>query len=330
MEQQPAEIYSWILFLIKIVAFFSTAAFGVLGTIKDSKTKDGEVTRWGRIAVAGVIISGVVSVLTLTLEETAKSAEKKKNDENNIIAQKKANDDKRELNSQFDKLVQQASENIGKTDEVLLKTKRVAEDVQKSVGIQEGIVKDQQGIIEKTGEISEDVKKNVDGQNQVLSRTEKIIYSLNKSAIQQSDLLAGNNELLTGMKTQLASTSDIINSQNELRKNSLRLLAPLKSTAVAYTIKLNLNDKNVRACFEKLSKVVKEFVPETERENGYYTDDTRGITAIILNGELIEFRFNGSSSIFPSLQTTPNTEEHSIAKLLDDNLLTLNFNQSNN
>ena len=322
MEQQPADIYSWILFVIKIAAFISTGIFGVLGTIRDSKDKKGNVTRWGRIAVAGVIISGLISASTLFAEEAVKNAEKQKTDAKNLAAQQA-------LNLKFEELVTKASENIGKTDEVLIKTKGVAEEVQRSVGVQEEIVKTQAGVIEKTNNISENVKKNIEGQNQVLIRTEKIGNSLSVSAVQQQKLLYGNNELLSGMKTQLDFASNILVSQNELSKNSLRLLAPLKTMGIAYTIRLNVEEKEFTKYIDQLVELAKKEKPKIYLSAGSTYYIPQGMNVYMNNNEITGFTLDDGSSLFPSIENNDDASLVSIFENLSSSFVfSLNRNQT--
>jgi hypothetical protein len=58
--------------LLKITSLIATAVFGGLGLLTKYKDDEGKITRWGKIALGGIIISSIVS-LTLYLLETNKA-----------------------------------------------------------------------------------------------------------------------------------------------------------------------------------------------------------------------------------------------------------------
>jgi hypothetical protein len=115
------------------------AGFAILGTTVDYK-KEGQVTKWGRIAIIGVIVSGLISTMLLGIEERAKAKQLKQAEDDKIVAQNKANDEKVELNTQFQNLVTKAEDNIERTEKNLDTTNLIAQDVSKSIQQQSHIL----------------------------------------------------------------------------------------------------------------------------------------------------------------------------------------------
>lgn len=48
-----------------------TGAFGVLGLVKDFKDKKGKITKWGRISLAGILLSTGLGVITQLMDSSA-------------------------------------------------------------------------------------------------------------------------------------------------------------------------------------------------------------------------------------------------------------------
>ena len=71
--------------IVKLISLVLAAAFAILGTLTSYKNDDGNVTRWGRLAIIGVIVSGLLSAVLLGFEESIKLADKIKTDNEKII-----------------------------------------------------------------------------------------------------------------------------------------------------------------------------------------------------------------------------------------------------
>lgn len=72
LEQQRLALDS-----IAVVAVLVTIYLGYLGVTKDYRDKDGQVTRWGRLAAGGIVVSGVLTILTTILQDRVSAAEKR-------------------------------------------------------------------------------------------------------------------------------------------------------------------------------------------------------------------------------------------------------------
>src|SRR5688500_18905527 len=58
---------TWLI-LLKLLATLSTAIFAIIGVVGDRKDAQGRLTRWGKIAIGGVIISLGIAIATQILE----------------------------------------------------------------------------------------------------------------------------------------------------------------------------------------------------------------------------------------------------------------------
>ena len=54
--------------VVTIVSIVAAAGFGLLGLLTSYKDKDGRITRWGRIAAGGVLLTALLSITSRTIE----------------------------------------------------------------------------------------------------------------------------------------------------------------------------------------------------------------------------------------------------------------------
>src|SRR5947207_402591 len=55
---------SLVLTLLKFISIFSTGLFGIVGLLHDFKDDDKRMTKWGRVALVGIVLSGVTAAAT--------------------------------------------------------------------------------------------------------------------------------------------------------------------------------------------------------------------------------------------------------------------------
>src|SRR4051812_25439800 len=60
--------------ILKAVSMVATGVFGVIGILTNYKDKDGKVTKWGRVAITGILLSASISLVLYALE-SAKATE---------------------------------------------------------------------------------------------------------------------------------------------------------------------------------------------------------------------------------------------------------------
>ena len=195
--------------IVKFISLALAAGFAILGTTTDYKKK-GKITKWGRIAIIGVVISGLVSVVILGIEESTKAQEKRDSTAKSHDADIKANEEKKALNQQFDSLVSKAEENIRTTSEALSKTDQVARDLQKSVI-------DQRNLINQTQNISGGVNKGITQQGNILDQIRRQL-SLQRETFNKTQILQ--------------------QQQDVVLQNTLRSLSSFKQFKLRYSLRL--------------------------------------------------------------------------------------------
>lgn len=222
--------------ILKLISLLLAAGFAILGTTVDYK-KEGQVTKWGRIAIIGVIVSGLLSSILLGMEETNKAAAQKKAAAEKVRAEEKANEEKAELNNQFQNLVTKAEDNIGKTEETLGKTNEVAQDVQQSVTDQKNLMAQTQTISggvdktvvqqQKTFQKTQDLQKQ---QGAVLQNTLRVLNSFKQFKVNYVMIFPTEmpkfQHFLTNLKTY-ALTHPLKENESELRASgNMVILSP--------------------------------------------------------------------------------------------------------
>ncbi|WP_282609996.1 hypothetical protein [Pelagibius sp. Alg239-R121] len=57
------------LFVLKIFSAILAGVFGAIGTVKEFRGEDGQVTTWGKVALVGVVVSSITAVSTQIVQE---------------------------------------------------------------------------------------------------------------------------------------------------------------------------------------------------------------------------------------------------------------------
>lgn len=287
----------YLLTIVKFTSLILAAAFAILGTVTDYKV-DGKVTKWGRVAIIGVVVSGLLSSILLGLEERNKAAEKDKTDKAKIEDLNKANQEKEDLYKRFDDLFKNTEknldatqENIKRTEETLTRTDAISKDVKNSLVTQKSLA-------EQTGSISGDVKKNLKTQSRLMAESKGISKTVKESSQKQKTLLENSEKALAEIKNQVNTQQRIFdnivalsNGQNELQvkqtdllQNTLRSLNPFSNLAVAYYLKFDLNDSRLKSYKEELVKIAETDFKERFEFKSYISvrrsDDLKKIEKI--------------------------------------------------
>lgn len=183
-----------IITVVKFIALACAGGFSILGAMTESK-RNGKVTRWGRVAIIGVILSTLFSVSLLGLEQKALAERKRKADDERLAAQIQATKEKEEANQKFADTVQRledirgvAEVNLEKTARNLEQTTLVAEDVKNSVqrledirGVAGNNLEQTSKNLEQTTLVAEDVKKSIEEQARIVAQTRGIAGDLSVS-----------------------------------------------------------------------------------------------------------------------------------------------------
>lgn len=160
--------YSNILDLIGMLSIVLAAFLGVLGTLTETRKKTGELSVWGKIAVAGILLTNTFAFVDNYL--------KQKEEEAHELATQVQEKEKAESELAFQKSV------IARAD-TSLKTQM---QLQSSTST---LLKDLNALAVSTNDVGKTAKINLESQNQVLS--------------QQKTLSEKQNSLLTEIKRNI-------------------------------------------------------------------------------------------------------------------------------
>ncbi|MCM3904168.1 MAG: hypothetical protein ND866_20890 [Pyrinomonadaceae bacterium] len=159
--------------LIKFIALACAGGFSILGVMTDFK-KEGRVTRWGRIAIIGVVLSSLFSVALLGLEQKSLAESRRKADLERKAADDQAAKEREDANQKFADTVQRleairesVNGSLEQTARNLEQTTLVATDVKRSI-------KEQSRIVAQTGGIARNLATSLEAQQRQLTQTENL------------------------------------------------------------------------------------------------------------------------------------------------------------
>ena len=188
----------------------ATALFSVLALITKYRDDDGRMTKWGKFAIAGIVLSLGFSLVLFILETSkAKTAAEKAKAEadatanvlQNILnnAQTTADQQKRSLEETnilkagMETALDQQRLNLKKSDEI-------------AIGLA-GSLTTQQTVLE--------------GNERILGRSDEIAKGMENSLMAQESVLKGNEKILSGVVSTVQSQGEVLN------KTGINLLAVL-------------------------------------------------------------------------------------------------------
>lgn len=109
-----------IITFIEAASIVVGATFGILGTATDTKDKAGRLTRWGKIAIGGIIITNSFSLINNYFKQ-------QKERQSEIISQRKENETLEEQNKRYREQLNYLTSILGKVDTSLT---RVGENLE--------------------------------------------------------------------------------------------------------------------------------------------------------------------------------------------------------
>lgn len=261
--------------LLKVISMLATGAFGVLALLTKYKDDQGKITKWGKIAVGGILISSGISLVLYTLESyRAKDAAIRSKAESEATKQK------------LEIIVANATE-IAKQQERSLKETEI---------LKSGL----ETALERSDEIAKGMDKSLTAQESVLSGNKKIFNGVTDAVQKQIETLG-----LT--KTALQDTDRLLNPINSLQMR-MHLTIPLETPGVPQYVSRISGDLDPffqslensgnwkREAAEKLSSIGLETpMPSAigipQGSPFYPNENLDGRTADILNVWLVELAF---------------------------------------
>jgi len=184
---------------LKIVSMVATAVFSVLGLITKYRDDDEKITKWGKFAVTGIVLSLGFSLGLFILEtskaKTAAVEAKEKADATakvlqNILntaqttsdQQKTSLDETNVLKAGLEKSSEQQRLNLEKSDDI-------AKGLKNSLTAQESVLKGNEKILLRSDVIAEGMENNLTAQKTVLKGNEKILSGVISTIQSQGEVL---------------------------------------------------------------------------------------------------------------------------------------------
>jgi hypothetical protein len=157
--------------LLKVASMVATGLFGALGLLTKYKDNEGRITKWGKIALAGIILTSLLSLTLYTLE-TSRA---------NMAAVK----------------AKAAAEATTKRLEDILVTARTTVDQQKI-------------SLAETNRLKEGLSQTLSQQDVVLQKTDEIAKGMEISLAEQQAVLGGNEKILGGVTRTIEKQSEVL------------------------------------------------------------------------------------------------------------------------
>jgi hypothetical protein len=176
-----------ILLIIKLLSLATTGILGLSGLVHDYKDKDGRLTQKGRRAVVGIIVSSVLSVSILGLEEY--------------------------------KAIDSATESAKRLEETAKKQEAISEQIgtnlHYTIGISEGMTASAnslQFLLDKTSGITSDLAKSASTSEDILTKQLRALREQQRFALTQQTMFAH----LTGENSFCYLSPDIVDDELNL------------------------------------------------------------------------------------------------------------------
>ncbi len=150
--------------ILKIVSMIATGVFGALGLLTRYKNEHGQITRWGKVALAGIIVSLGLSLGLYTLETSRAKA-----------AAAKAEGEAKAQASKLETILVNAQTTAEQQRKSLAETNSLKLDLSKTLEKSDYIAKELEGSL--AVQIKEG-KKAVERNNQMMAEVERTIHPL--------------------------------------------------------------------------------------------------------------------------------------------------------
>lgn len=183
--------------LLKITSIIAAGLFGALGLLTNHKDETGKVTRWGRIALGGILLSSSISVILYALETSkAKAAADKAKAEANATAQLLQN---------------------------ILTNAQMTADQQKRT-------------LDETNVLKLGLEETLKQQRLNLQRSDYIAKGMESSLVTQQSVLSGNERILGGVTSTIEKQGKILGQTTTTLYDTQRLLQPLGEIQVSFRL----------------------------------------------------------------------------------------------
>jgi hypothetical protein len=170
--------------LLKVSSLIATGLFGALGLLTKYRDPEGKITKWGKVALGGILISSITS-LSLFILETSK-------------AKAKAIEDQAK-----------AAATAQKLETILVNAQTTAEQQKKSLEETNVLKLGLEETLKRSDYIAEGMENSLAAQQSVLSGNQRILGGVTNSVQKQGELLKLNTSTLNEVSRGLYPIKDV-------------------------------------------------------------------------------------------------------------------------
>lgn len=196
--------------VMKVISMIAAAVFGAVGVLTEYRDKQGNVTRWGKVALAGVIISGFLSITLHWFETDRAKAEA-------VDARRRAD----EATAALAKILN-ASDAISRR--------------------QAATLADTATISRSTAGISRDTATALESLKKVTDQGRDIANSMTVALNRAEEGLVETRRVAAGMRDSLDAQSRVLREQTRVQRQVVRAYYPLQPLTIHYEIQYAMDE----------------------------------------------------------------------------------------
>lgn len=170
--------------VLKVSSLIATGLFGALGLLTKYRDDKGKITRWGKVALGGILISSITS-LSLFILETSKAKAKAIEDQTKAAA------------------------TAQKLETILVNARTTAEQQKRSLEETNVLKQGLEETLKRSDYIAEGMENSLAAQQSVLSGNRRILGGVTSSVQKQGELLKLNTSTLNEVSRGLYPIKDV-------------------------------------------------------------------------------------------------------------------------
>lgn len=209
--------------LLKIISMIATGLFGALGLLTKYRDDQGRITKWGKVALGGILISSGISLGLYTLETSkAKAAA--------IQAQA------------------EAKATAEKLETILVNAQTTAEQQKRS--------------LEETNILKAGLEKTLEQQGLNLKRSDYIAKEMKNSLAAEQAVLSGNQRILGGVTATLLKQGELLSLNTSTLNQVSRGLYPIKDVRIGYRIRVPTEHIQLKNYINRFDRELARLLPQ--------------------------------------------------------------------
>jgi hypothetical protein len=222
---------------VKVLSMISAALFGAIGLLANYKDSTGRITKWGKIALSGIILSAVLSLTLFSLETASarRAAEKARAD----------------------------AEESARVLSTILENARLT-------------VSQQRDNLEKTESLSADMSRTLGHLRANEQRTAELASGMSASLKQQQQNLAQGRETATQVGIALNAQRALLAAQGRVHRQVMRPYYPLEPVTFVYSLEYPMDQPALQGYADRVRDDIYRYLVEAREGRGVTSPDLRG------------------------------------------------------